>query len=216
MASNLVKTAVHGSDPNWGRVAAALGRSGAEVDESKLALYVNDVCIFEYGLAVPFHKDSVVALMRGPEVSFRLNLGLGDGCADAWGCAISANTFTIVAQRALVIRPKSGRITVTGNNFSNAHIGGKVKRNDAATGILLQDTSDVAISGNVFTGLAQHAIKGTAVRLVVAGNVMADLPRSEPMTTPPNKKTPINTATAIDNGFTLILITLKATNTQAT
>jgi len=95
VSSNLVKTAVHGSDPNWGRVAAALGRSGAEVDESKLSLYVNGVCILDDGLAVPFHKDSVVALMRGQEVSFRLNLGLGAGHADAWGCAMSEDYVTI-------------------------------------------------------------------------------------------------------------------------
>jgi glutamate N-acetyltransferase/amino-acid N-acetyltransferase len=89
VSSNLVKTAVHGSDPNWGRVAAALGRSGAEVDERKIALYINDVCILWEGIAIPFHKDSVVALMKGPEVSFRVELHLGNGSADAWGCSMS-------------------------------------------------------------------------------------------------------------------------------
>jgi glutamate N-acetyltransferase/amino-acid N-acetyltransferase len=95
VSSNLVKTAVHGSDPNWGRIAMALGRSGAEVDESKLALYVNDVCILWDGAAIPFHKESVVALMRGTEVSFRVNMGLGEASADAWGCAMSEEYVTI-------------------------------------------------------------------------------------------------------------------------
>lgn len=95
VSSNLVKTAVHGGDPNWGRVVAALGRSGAEVDEKKLALYVNDVCIVWEGRSIAFHKDAVVSIMRGPEVSFRLELNLGDGNATALGCSLSEEYVTI-------------------------------------------------------------------------------------------------------------------------
>ncbi|MBI4310585.1 MAG: bifunctional glutamate N-acetyltransferase/amino-acid acetyltransferase ArgJ [Chloroflexi bacterium] len=87
--SNLVRTAVHGNDPNWGRVIAALGRSGAKVEESKLSLYINGVCIMEGGLPIPFFKDAVIMQMRQPEVSFRVSLGLGDGSATAWGCNLS-------------------------------------------------------------------------------------------------------------------------------
>ncbi|MFH1141663.1 MAG: bifunctional glutamate N-acetyltransferase/amino-acid acetyltransferase ArgJ, partial [Chloroflexota bacterium] len=78
-SSNLVKTAVHGNDPNWGRIVAALGRSGAHVRGERLALYVNDVCLMEKGVPIPFFKDAVVLQMRSPEVSFRVNLHLGDG-----------------------------------------------------------------------------------------------------------------------------------------
>ena len=87
--SLLVKTAVNGSDPNWGRIIAALGRSGATVEEDKLALYVNDVCIMENGLPVPFFKDSIVLQMKSPEVSFRVHLNIGQGQATAWGCDLS-------------------------------------------------------------------------------------------------------------------------------
>ena len=87
--SNLVKTAVHGNDPNWGRIVAALGRSGAHVEEEKLSLYINGVCIMEGGLPIPFFKDAVIQQMRQPEVSFRVHLGLGDGTATAWGCNLS-------------------------------------------------------------------------------------------------------------------------------
>ena len=93
--SSLVKTAVYGSDPNWGRIIAALGRSGAAVEEGKLALYVSDVCIMEDGLPVPFFKDSVVLLMKNPEVSFRIHLNLGKGAATAWGCDLSEGYVTI-------------------------------------------------------------------------------------------------------------------------
>ncbi len=88
-SSNLVKTAVHGNDPNWGRIVAALGRSGARVREGRLALYVNDVCLMEKGVPIPFFKDAVVLQMRSPEVSFRVHLHLGDGSATAWGCDLS-------------------------------------------------------------------------------------------------------------------------------
>jgi len=108
--------------------------------------------------------------------------GGGVDLRDAWGCCVSANTFTIVRRRALVIGPSSGRITVTGNNFSNAHIGGKRRRDDAATGILLNGTSDITITGNIFTGLAREAIKaeGKCQRVVLTGNIMSDLSRSAP------------------------------------
>ena len=94
VSSNLVKSAVHGADPNWGRIVAALGRSGAEVVEAKIALYVNDVCIMEDGRPIPFHKDGVVALMQGAEVSFRIRLNLGEAAATAWGCNLSEEYVT--------------------------------------------------------------------------------------------------------------------------
>lgn len=88
-SSNLVKSAVFGSDPNWGRIMMALGRSGAAAEEEKVDLFVNGVCIMEEGKPVPFHRDAVVALMRGTEVTFRLNLNLGKGDATAWGCDLT-------------------------------------------------------------------------------------------------------------------------------
>ena len=88
-SSNLVKAAVTGSDPNWGRVMMALGKSGAQADETKIDLFVNGVCIMESGSPIPFHKEAVVSLMRGPEVTFRLQLNLGSGEATAWGCDLT-------------------------------------------------------------------------------------------------------------------------------
>jgi glutamate N-acetyltransferase/amino-acid N-acetyltransferase len=88
-SSTLVKSAVYGADPNWGRVLMALGRSGAAAEENKIDLFVNGVCIMQDGVPVPFHRDAVVALMRGPEVSFRLQLNLGQGQSTAWGCDLT-------------------------------------------------------------------------------------------------------------------------------
>ena len=94
-SSNLVKTAVYGADPNWGRLMMALGRSGATADERKVDLFVNGVCIMEQGKPIPFHRDAVVALMRGPEVTFRLQLNLGEGQATAWGCDLTEDYVVI-------------------------------------------------------------------------------------------------------------------------
>jgi len=93
-ASTLVKSAVHGGDPNWGRIIVALGYSGAELEENRIALYINDVCIMEEGRPIPYFKDSVVLTMRGPEVSLRLDLNLGDASAIAWGCDLSEEYVT--------------------------------------------------------------------------------------------------------------------------
>ena len=88
-SSNLVKSAVYGADPNWGRVMMALGRSGAAADETKVDLFINGVCIMEEGKPIPFHRDAVVALMGSPEVTFRVDINLGDGQATAWGCDLT-------------------------------------------------------------------------------------------------------------------------------
>ena len=87
--SNLVKSAVYGADPNWGRLMMALGRSGAEAIEEKVDLFVNGVCIMEAGTPIPFHRDAVVALMSGEQVDFRVSLNLSDGAATAYGCDLT-------------------------------------------------------------------------------------------------------------------------------
>ncbi|MDE2899783.1 MAG: bifunctional glutamate N-acetyltransferase/amino-acid acetyltransferase ArgJ [Chloroflexota bacterium] len=93
-SSILVKTAIHGNDPNWGRIMMAVGKSGAEVVEDKLTLHINDICIMEAGLPVPFFKESLVATMLGDEVRIRVSLNIGDGVAVGWGCNMSEEFVT--------------------------------------------------------------------------------------------------------------------------
>ncbi len=88
-SSSLVKAAIHGNDPNWGRVIAAVGYSGAEVDVSKVRFDINDVVIMEAGSPISFHREAVIAIMNNPEVSLTVNLGLGEGSATAWGCELT-------------------------------------------------------------------------------------------------------------------------------
>jgi len=87
--------------------------------------------------------------------------GGGIDLRDAHGCAVSANTLTLMKADALRIGPASGRIAVSGNSFCNSYIGdGAVKRGTddlQAAGLVLAGAQDVGISGNVFSGLRTKA-----------------------------------------------------------
>ncbi len=93
-SSMLVKSAIHGADPNWGRIIVALGYSGAQVTEELVTLHINNVCIMEGGRPIPYFKDAVSLSMSGTDVSLRLDLGLGDARATAWGCDLSEEYVT--------------------------------------------------------------------------------------------------------------------------
>ena len=90
----MVKSAIHGSDPNWGRVIAAAGRAGVKIKEEKVSFYINDICLMENGLPISFHKEAVVSIMSRPEISLKLELGLGEFSATAWGCELSEEYVT--------------------------------------------------------------------------------------------------------------------------
>lgn len=98
VSSSLVKSAVHGSDPNWGRVLAAAGRSGAALEEGKTELYMGNICMVKNGTPVPFDKKEASKYLDGKEVYFHLNLNLGRGEATAWGCDLSEEYVKINAE----------------------------------------------------------------------------------------------------------------------
>ncbi|HEY55943.1 MAG TPA: bifunctional glutamate N-acetyltransferase/amino-acid acetyltransferase ArgJ [Dehalococcoidia bacterium] len=93
--SPLVKAAVHGSDPNWGRVIAALGRSGAEVVEEKIDLYIGDTCLVKAGQPLSFDDQEVIKVLSSDQVPISLALNLGTASATAWGCDLSEEYVTI-------------------------------------------------------------------------------------------------------------------------
>ena len=95
VSSPLVKSAVHGNDPNWGRIMAAVGRSGVEVVESKIELSIGDICVIKAGKQQPFDKKALVKEIKNEEVTISLNLNLGTAEATAWGCDLSEEYVTI-------------------------------------------------------------------------------------------------------------------------
>jgi glutamate N-acetyltransferase/amino-acid N-acetyltransferase len=92
--SNLVKSAVHGGDPNWGRIAAAAGRSGAALDPDRLRVGIGPITVYD-GAPVAFDERAASRALRGKVVEISLDLGLGSAEGMAWGCDLSAEYVAI-------------------------------------------------------------------------------------------------------------------------
>jgi glutamate N-acetyltransferase/amino-acid N-acetyltransferase len=89
VGSALLKAALHGEDPNWGRVFMAVGNSGAQVDPLRAALWIGSVQIARDGVTTGANPEAARAEMHGVEVTMRVDLGLGSGSARAWGCDLT-------------------------------------------------------------------------------------------------------------------------------
>ncbi|GGL69663.1 arginine biosynthesis bifunctional protein ArgJ [Deinococcus aerolatus] len=94
--SPLLKSAVHGNDPNWGRVIMAVGRSGAAVNIEGMTVAVQGNPVFA-GRPLPYDDAAVSASMKAEEVVFELDLGVGGASGEAWGCDLSAEYVSINA-----------------------------------------------------------------------------------------------------------------------
>jgi glutamate N-acetyltransferase/amino-acid N-acetyltransferase len=96
--SNLVKTAIHGADPNWGRILAAAGRSGAKVDQARASIRIADVAVFASGSPSAFDAGVVRRVFEQKNITIEVDLGLGSGSATAWGTDLSAEYVRINAE----------------------------------------------------------------------------------------------------------------------
>jgi len=96
--SPLVKTAVFGQDPNWGRVLAAAGRSGVGMDPDRAELYFGQVKIFERGEPTPVSEEDARAPMMEDELTITLNLNQGNSSAKIWTCDLSYDYVKINAE----------------------------------------------------------------------------------------------------------------------
>ena len=87
--SNLVKTAVYGRDPNWGRIIMAVGASQIPIDESKIEIFVNDIQIVSEGIAISYNHQSIVIAMSEEIIRFNINLNIGSNSGVAWGSELT-------------------------------------------------------------------------------------------------------------------------------
>ncbi|MDA8195210.1 MAG: bifunctional glutamate N-acetyltransferase/amino-acid acetyltransferase ArgJ [Thermaerobacter sp.] len=95
--SSLVKSAVYGRDPNWGRVVAAVGAVGIRFDPSRVRLTMNGLTLLSDGRPWPFDERVASEAMNTDEVVFVLDLGSGQGTAEAWGCDLTERYVEINA-----------------------------------------------------------------------------------------------------------------------
>ncbi len=99
--SSLVKTAVYGADPNWGRIIAAVGYSGAQVDPDKITLGLEGsglkVPLVERGRIVDGVLDNAQRIMKGDAITILVDLGLGTASARSFGCDLTHEYVNINA-----------------------------------------------------------------------------------------------------------------------
>ena len=96
--SPLVKTAIAGEDPNWGRIVMAIGKSGAAADRDLLSISFGDVLVAHKGWVNPDYKEEDgAAYMTQSELVIAVDLGLGAGKSTAWTCDLTHGYITINA-----------------------------------------------------------------------------------------------------------------------
>jgi len=94
--SPLVKTAVHGGDPNWGRIVVAAGRSGAAFDVARASVAIGDVALFVHGMPHDERAPEAERVLQAPDVTLTLDLGMGGThVATMWTCDFSAEYVRI-------------------------------------------------------------------------------------------------------------------------
>ena len=96
--SPLIKTAIAGEDPNWGRVVMAIGKSGAEADRDRLSISFGEVLVAENGWRHPnYSEETAAAHMKGEHIQIGVDLGLGGGKATVWTCDLTHGYIEINA-----------------------------------------------------------------------------------------------------------------------
>jgi glutamate N-acetyltransferase/amino-acid N-acetyltransferase len=96
--SPLVKTAIAGEDPNWGRIVMAVGKAGEAADRDRLYIAFGDLVVAEAGERSPAHDEPALArYMKGREIAIRVDVGIGSGKAVVWTCDLTHEYIAINA-----------------------------------------------------------------------------------------------------------------------
>jgi len=97
ISSNLVKTAIYGTDPNWGRIVTAIGYSGVPVEPNAIKVAIGPFTVFENGLPSNFVEEQVKEYLESENVKLTVELNQGEYSATAWGCDLTYDYVKINA-----------------------------------------------------------------------------------------------------------------------
>jgi glutamate N-acetyltransferase/amino-acid N-acetyltransferase len=97
ISSNLVKTAIYGTDPNWGRIVSAIGYSGVPVVPNLVKVSIGSYVVFEDGLPCPINEEEVKKYLEQDYIQIFVELNQGDDSAAAWGCDLTYDYIKINA-----------------------------------------------------------------------------------------------------------------------
>lgn len=96
--SPLVKTAIAGEDPNWGRIVMAIGKSGAAADRDTLTIRFGDILVAENGwVSETYQEDAGATYMKNSELQVNVDIGLGQGRSTVWTCDLTHGYISINA-----------------------------------------------------------------------------------------------------------------------
>lgn len=102
ISSNLVKTAFFGMDPNWGRIIAAIGYSGANFNPDTVSIYFQGApgysCLMDHGTPHDYDRETVMGILKEKKIIITINLNDGNSSAVAWGCDLSYDYVKINAE----------------------------------------------------------------------------------------------------------------------
>jgi len=97
VGSSLVKSAVFGSDANWGRIVNALGYSGELINLEKLNVMLGNIIVIENGHPVPFNEEDAITYLNQDTIRITVDINQGDSRATAWGCDLTYDYVKINA-----------------------------------------------------------------------------------------------------------------------
>jgi glutamate N-acetyltransferase/amino-acid N-acetyltransferase len=96
--SPLVKTAIHGGDPNWGRLIAVAGRAGVDFELERAAVTIGPIVLFKDGRPYDEAAPEAAAYLKNQELTVGVNLGVGSASSTVWTCDLSAEYVRINAE----------------------------------------------------------------------------------------------------------------------
>ena len=97
VGSSLVKTAIFGEDPNWGRILAAVGYAGVDVPVDNIDIYLGDIPVMLKSSPVDFEAEEMQDIMHEDEITITVDLHSGEAVGKAWGCDLSYDYVKINA-----------------------------------------------------------------------------------------------------------------------